>query len=228
MDYYKQCQLGNVCVDVVMLDDLINNIQFMSGDVVKSINDSVKLIVEIGQDVNNLLCQYVVFVSQWVVGYFNDEFKGVWVVWMVQMKVQVKCQEEVVEVIFNCWMYSVEQVLKVVQQYNILCSEMDVFVDQLLDLELFLLGRLMLQVRLENLQVVGLEYDFDYDQNCVMLSMLNVGLMLDLCFQIYWYLWMLEEFVKCDSLCCVFLMVMWGIVGVFIGVGVVLLCCCVL
>lgn len=107
--------VGNSKVDVVMFDELINNIQFMFGDFICVINDNVKLIVEIVLDVNNLLCQYVVFVSQWVVSYLNDELKGVWVVCIVQMKVQVKWQEEVVKVIYLCCVNSIEQVFKIVE-----------------------------------------------------------------------------------------------------------------
>ncbi len=59
-----------------MLDDLINNIQFMPGDAAKSINDSVKLTAETGQDANNLLRQYVAFASQRAAGHLNDELKG--------------------------------------------------------------------------------------------------------------------------------------------------------
>lgn len=138
--------VGNSKVDVVLLDEMINNIQFIFGDFICVVNDSVKFIVEIVFDVNNLLCQYVVFVSQCVVSYLNDELKGVWVVCIIQMKVQVKCQEEVVKVIYDCWMNSIEQVLKIVEQYNILCSVIDVFVEELFDLEMFLFGCLMFQV----------------------------------------------------------------------------------
>ena len=40
--------------DAAMLDDLINNIQFMPGDAAKSVNDSVKLTAETGQDASVL------------------------------------------------------------------------------------------------------------------------------------------------------------------------------
>ncbi len=39
----------------------------------------------------------------------------------------------------------------------------------------FLLGRPMLQARLENLQAVGPAFDLDYFQNRAMLNTLNVG-----------------------------------------------------
>ena len=131
-------------------------------------------------------------------------------------------QEEVAEAIFNRRTHSVEQALKVAQQHNISRSETDVPADQLPDSELFLLGRPMLQARLENLQAVGPEYDLDYDQNRAMLSTLNVGPTLDPRFQTYRYLRTPEEPVKRDSPRRVFLMVMWGIVGALIGAGVAL------
>lgn len=210
-DYYKQRQSGNARADAAMLDDLINNIQFMPGDAAKSINDSVKLTAETGQDANNLLRQYVAFASQRAAGHLNDEFKGAWAARTVQMKAQVKRQEEVAEAIFNRRTHSVEQALKVAQQHNISRSETDVPADQLPDSELFLLGRPMLQARLENLQAVGPEYDLDYDQNRAMLSTLNVGPTLDPRFQTYRYLRTPEEPVKRDSPRRVFLMVMWGL-----------------
>ena len=81
--------------------------------------------------------------------------KRAWAARTIQMKAQVKRQEEVAREIFNRRMHSVEQALKVAQQHNISRSETDIPADQLPDSELFLLGRPMLQARLENLQAVG-------------------------------------------------------------------------
>ena len=75
-DYYKQRQSGNARADAAMLDDLINNIQFMPGDAAKSINDSVKLTAETGQDANNLLRQYVAFASQRAAGILTTNLKA--------------------------------------------------------------------------------------------------------------------------------------------------------
>jgi lipopolysaccharide biosynthesis protein WzzE len=169
-DYYKQRQSGNARADAALLDDLINDIQFMPGDALKSINDSVKLTAETAPDANNLLRQYVAFASQRAAGHLNDELKGAWAARTVQMKAQVKRQEEVAREIFNRRMHSVEQALKVAQQHNISRSETDIPPDQLPDSELFLLGRPMLQARLENLQAVGPQYDLDYDQSRAMLN----------------------------------------------------------
>jgi len=221
-DYYKQRQSGNARADAALLDDLINNIQFMPGDPLKNVNDSVKLTAETAADANNLLRQYVAFASQRAASHLNDELKGAWAARTVQMKAQVKRQEEVAREIFNRRTHSVEEALKVAQQHNISRSETDIPADQLPDSELFLLGRPMLQARLENLQAVGPEYDLDYDQSRAMLNTLNVGPTLDPRFQTYRYLRTPEEPVKRDSPRRVFLMVMWGIVGALIGAGVAL------
>lgn len=221
-DYYKQRQSGNARADAALLDDLINDIQFMPGDVLKNVNDSIKLVAETAPDANNLLRQYVAFASQRAAGHLNDELKGAWAARTIQMKAQVKRQEEVAKSIFDRNIHSVQQALKVAQQNNISRSETDVPAEQLPDSELFLLGRPMLQARLENLQSVGPDFDLDYDQNRAMLTTLNVGPTLDPRFQTYRYLRTPEEPVKRDSPRRVFLMVMWGIVGALIGAGVAL------
>lgn len=221
-DYYKQRRVGNVKADAALLDELINNIQFMPGDAARSVYDSVKLTAENGADANNLLRQYVAFASQRAAGHLNDELKGAWAARTIQMKAQVKRQEEVAKSIFNRRIRSIEQALKIAEQHNISRSETDVPADELPDSELFLLGRPMLQGRLENLRAVGAEYDLDYDQNRAMLTTLNVGPMLDPRFQTYRYLRTPEEPIKRDSPRRAFLMIMWGIVGALIGSGVAL------
>jgi lipopolysaccharide biosynthesis protein WzzE len=221
-DYYKQRKSGNARADAALLNDLINDIQFTPGDALKSLNDSIKLVAETAPDANNLLRQYVAFASQRAAGHLNDELKGAWAARTIQMKAQVKRQEEVAQTIFDRNINSVQQALKVAQQHNISRSETDVPAEQLPDSELFLLGRPMLQARLENLQSVGPDFDLDYDQNRAMLTTLNVGPSLDTHFQTYRYLRTPEEPVKRDSPRRVFLMVMWGIVGALIGAGVAL------
>lgn len=221
-DYYKQRMSGNSRADAALLDELINNIKFIPGDPVKSINDSVKLIAETAPDANNLLRQYVAFASQRAAGHLNDELKGAWAARTIQMKAQVKRQGEVAQAIFDRRVHSVQEALKVAQKNNISRSETNVPADELPDSELFLLGRPMLQARLENLQSIGPEFDLDYDQNRAMLTTLNVGPTLDPRFQTYRYLRTPEEPVKRDSPRRAFLMVMWGIVGALVGAGIAL------
>ena len=221
-DYYKQRQSGNARNDAALLDELINDIQFMPGDAAKNLNDSVRLVAETAPDANNLLRQYVAFASERAARHLNDELKGAWAARTIQMKAQVKRQDEVAHAIFDRRIHSIQQALKVAQQNNISRSETDVPAEELPDSELFLLGRPMLQARLENLQAVGPEFDLDYDQNRAMLTTLNVGPTLDPRFQTYRYLRTTEEPVKRDSPRRLFLMIMWGIVGGLIGAGVAL------
>ncbi|WOZ77331.1 ECA polysaccharide chain length modulation protein [Kosakonia sacchari] len=221
-DYYKQRLVGNSKADAATLDELINNIQYTPGDVVRNLNDNVKLIAETAPDANNLLRQYIAFASQRAASHLNDELKGAWAARTIQMKAQVKRQEEVAKAIFNRRQHSVEQALKVAEQHNISRNETEVPPDELPDSELFMLGRPMLQARLENLQAVGPQFDLDYDQNRAMLNTLNVGPTLDPRFQTYRYLRTPEEPVKRDSPRRAFLMIMWGIVGALIGSGIAL------
>ena len=214
--------MGNSKADAATLDELINNIQYTPGDVVRNLNDNVKLIAETAPDANNLLRQYVAFASQRAASHLNDELKGAWAARTIQMKAQVKRQEEVAKAIYNRRLHNVQQALKIAEQHNISRNETEVPPDELPDSELFMLGRPMLQARLENLQAVGPQFDLDYDQNRAMLNTLNVGPTLDPRFQTYRYLRTPEEPVKRDSPRRAFLMIMWGIVGALIGSGIAL------
>ncbi|STE89701.1 enterobacterial common antigen (ECA) polysaccharide chain length modulation protein [Escherichia coli] len=60
----SQRMVGNSKADAALLDEMINNIQFIPGDFTRAVNDSVKLIAETAPDANNLLRQYVAFASQ--------------------------------------------------------------------------------------------------------------------------------------------------------------------
>lgn len=221
-DYYKQRMVGNSKADAALLDELINNIQYTPADALRNLSDNVKLTAETAPDSNNLLRQYIAFASQRAASHLNDELKGAWAARTIQMKAQVKRQEEVANAIFKRRTHSVMQALKVAEQHNISRSETEVPSDELPDSELFLLGRPMLQARLENLQAVGPEFDLDYDQNRAMLNTLNVGPTLDPRFQTYRYLRTPDEPVKRDSPRRAFLMIMWGMVGALIGAGVAL------
>ena len=221
-DYYKQRQVGNSKADAALLDEMVDNIQFTAGDITRNLNDSVKLIAETAPDANNLLRQYVAFASQRAASHLNEELTGAWNARTVQMKAQVKRQEMVAKSIYDRKVKSIEQALKIAEQQNIAKSETEVPADELPDSEMFMLGRPMLQARLESLQAVGPDYDIDYDQNRAMLSTLNVGPTLDPRFQTYRYLRTPEEPVKRDSPRRAFLLVMWGAVGALIGAGVAL------
>ncbi|MTH47571.1 ECA polysaccharide chain length modulation protein [Intestinirhabdus alba] len=221
-DYYKQRMVGNSKADAAMLDELINAIQFTPADTARATNDSVKLIAETAPDANNLLRQYVAFASQRAASHLNEELKGAWAARTVQLRAQVKRQEEVAQSMYARRLHSIEQALHIAQQHNISRTTTDVPADELPDSELFLLGRPMLQARLENLQAAGPSFDLDYFQNRAMLSTLNVGPTLDPRFQTYRYLRTPEEPVKRDSPRRAFLMVMWGIIGGLIGAGVAL------
>ncbi|AFJ48835.1 ECA polysaccharide chain length modulation protein [Shimwellia blattae] len=221
-DYYKQRQSGNSKADAALLDELINNIQVTFADPTHNTSDSVKLVAETAQDANNLLRQYVAFASQRAASHLNDELKGAWAARSAQMTAQIKRQEAVAQAVFDRKVSSVEQALKVAQANNISRNVTSVPVDELPDSELFMLGRPMLQARLENLRSAGPDYDLDYEQNRVMQASLATSPEPDPNFQTYRYLRTPEEPVKRDSPRRAFLLIMWGIVGVLVGAGVAL------
>ncbi|MEE3652554.1 MULTISPECIES: ECA polysaccharide chain length modulation protein [unclassified Brenneria] len=221
-DYYKQRQEGDAKADAALLDELVNNIQFIPHDDAKKTNDSVKLTAETAADANTLLRQYVTFASQHAATHLNEEINGAWAARTIFMKSQIKRQEAVAKAIYEREVRSVELALKIAQQQGISRSQTDTPADELPASEMFLLGRPMLQARLESLQTSGPHYDLDYDQNRAMLTTLDVGPTLDANFQTYRYLRTPEEPVKRDSPRRAFLMVMWGAIGALVGAGVAL------
>lgn len=222
-DYYKHRKNGNVRNDAALLDEMIGNIQFTPADSAKNVSDNVRLVAETSVDANNLLRQYIAFASERAARYLNQELSAAWAARTIQLKAQVKRQETVANAVYQRQVRSVEQALKIAQQQGIDQTKTSTPSEQLPDSELFLLGRPMLQARLENLQANGPTYDLDYDQNRAMLDTLNVGPTLDSKFQTYRYLRTPEEPVKRDSPRRAFLMIMWGAIGAIAGAGVALI-----
>lgn len=222
-DYYKHRKNGNVRNDAALLDEMIGNIQFTPADSAKNVSDNVRLVAETSVDANNLLRQYIAFASEHAARHLNQELSAAWAARTIQLKAQVKRQETVANAVYQRQVRSVEQALKIAQQQGIDQTKTSTPSEQLPDSELFLLGRPMLQARLENLQANGPTYDLDYDQNRAMLDTLNVGPTLDSKFQTYRYLRTPEEPVKRDSPRRAFLMIMWGAIGAIAGAGVALI-----
>lgn len=221
-DYYKSYQEGDAKADAALLDELVSNIQFISGDSAKKTFDSVRLTADSAIAANQLLRQYVAFSSQRAALHLNDEVKGGWAARKIFLQSQIQRQEAVAQSIYQRDVKSVEMALKIAQQQGISRSQTDTPAEELPPSELFLLGRPMLQARLESLQASGPHFDIDYDQNRAMLTTLNVGPTLDAAFQTYRYLRTPEEPVKRDSPRRLFLMVMWGVVGTLVGAGIAL------
>ena len=221
-DYYKQRLEGDSRADAALLDELINNIQFTPGDASRNLDDSVRLVAETASDSNSLLRQYVDFSSARATRHLNGELLGRWAARTTQLNAQVKRQEAVAQALFDRKLKSVKEALRIAEQQNINRSQTGIPADEIPDSEMFMLGRPMLQARLENLQAMGPTSDIDYDQNMALLNALSTEPSLDSHFQTYRYLRTPEEPVKRDSPRRAFLMIMWGTVGALIGAGVAL------
>ena len=221
-DYYKQRLVEDSRANAVLLDELINDIQFTPGDAVRSINDSARLVAETAPDSNNLLRQYVDFASARATGHLNAELSESWAARLVQLNAQVKRQQAVAQAVYDRKLKSVKEALRIAEQQNISRSQTGIPADDIPDSEMFMLGRPMLQARLESLQAMGPASDLDYEQNVALLNSLNPGPAIDTHFQTYRYLRTPEEPVKRDSPRRAFLMIMWGGVGALIGAGIAL------
>ncbi|NHB86940.1 ECA polysaccharide chain length modulation protein [Photorhabdus tasmaniensis] len=221
-DYYKQHQEGNTRVDAVLLDELVNNIQFIPHDDKKVLNDSIKLTAESSAQANQLLRQYIAFANRRASTHLNNEVKSAWATRTQSMAALVKRQEMVAKAVYNREMNVLQQSLKVAEKQGIRRNQTDTPMDQLPDSKMFMLGAPLLQAQLETLEVTGPDYNVDYDQNIAMLATLNVGPTLQDQFQTYRYLRTPEEPVTRDSPRRMFLMIMWGAVGALVGAGVAL------
>lgn len=222
-DYYKQRQEGVTRADAATLDELINNIKFTPSDDKKMPNDSVKLTAETAADANHLLRQYVAFASQRAASHLNKEIQGTWAARVTSIKAQVKRQETLAEAVYKRELNTLQQALRIAETQGIKRPQTtDTPAEQLPDSDLFLLGKPMLQARLESLQATGPAHDLDYDQNRAMLTTLSVGPALDEKFQTYRYLRTPEEPVKRDSPRRVFWLILWGAMGALVGAGITL------
>ncbi|WP_421508117.1 ECA polysaccharide chain length modulation protein [Erwinia rhapontici] len=220
--YYQQRKSGKTGEDAALLDEMIANIQFQPADNAKNINDTVRLIAETAADANTLLRQYVAFANARATTHLNEELAAAWAARSIQLKAQIKRQEAVAKAIYDRQINSIEQALKIAQQQGFEQAKTQTPSEQLPDSEMFMLGRPMLQARLENLRATGPSYDLEYDQNRAMQATLNVGPTLVKSFQTWRYLRTPEEPVKRDSPRRVLLMIMWGTVGVLLGAGTAL------
>lgn len=220
--YFTSRSEGDPHADAVLLDEMINNIQFSPRDDVKKLPDSVKLVAETAADANKLLRNYVAFASQRAAAHLNDEIRGAWAARTVSLKAQVKRQEAVARAVYDRDLAALNQAVNIARQQGISRSQAQTPLGQLPPSELFLLGHEILQARLEALQASGPGYDIDYDQNRAMLNTLNVGPTLQDKFQTYRYLRTPEEPVKRDKPRRVFLLILWGAVGTLVGAGIAL------
>ncbi|WP_159567393.1 ECA polysaccharide chain length modulation protein [Budvicia diplopodorum] len=221
-DYYKQRKEGDSRADAVLLDELINNITYIPRDDKKVINDSVKLSAETPSDANQLLRQYVDFASQRAVMHLNEELQGTWSARQKTLTNQVKRQEDIANAVYQREVKRVEQALNVAQQQGIARLQTDIPADQLPNSELFLLGKPMLQARLETLKADGPNFNSDYDRDRAVLSALTDGVTPDDKFKAYRYLRTPEDPITRDKPRRVFLLIMWGGIGGLIGAGVAL------
>ncbi|BAE75659.1 Lipopolysaccharide biosynthesis protein WzzE [Sodalis glossinidius str. 'morsitans'] len=220
--YYQSRKKGDVHADAVLLDELINAIQFLPHDDVKKLPDSARLVVETAPDANQLLRRYVDFANQRAANHLNEDVVAAWAARTVSLKAQVKRQEAVAAAVYHREQLQLNQALKLAHAQGIDRSRTNVVADSLPQSEMFLLGHPLLQARLDALQAAGPAYDTDYDQNRAMLTTLNVGPVLNKSFKTYRYLRTPEEPVKRDKPRRLFLLILWGAVGTLIGAGVAL------
>lgn len=221
-DYYKQRKENDEQANAALLDELINNIQFIPADDKKLVNDQLKLIAETANDASQLLNEYIAFANKKASTYLNDEVTTAWATRTQSLKALVKRQEMAAQAAYQRQINIVEQSIKVAEKQGISQKKTEIAIDELPDSKLFLLGVPLLQSQLETLMATGPDFDSDYDKNTAMLATLAVGAKLQDNFQTYRFLRTPESPIKRDSPRRAFMMVLWGAIGVLVGAGVAL------
>ncbi|XBS69566.1 ECA polysaccharide chain length modulation protein [Acerihabitans sp. KWT182] len=220
--YYTARKEGKLHTDALLLDEMINNIQYSPRDDAKKLPDQVVLTAETAADANQLLRAYVAYANQRAARVLNEDVAGAWTARAISLKAQVKRQEMVGQAMFERNVNALQQALDSAKKQGIRGSQTDTPADSLPQSALYLLGQPVLQARLEALRAAGPDFDVEYDQNRAMLATLNVGPALQNTFQTYRYLRTPEEPVKRDKPRRVFLLILWGAMGALVGAGIAL------
>ncbi|MGP1946834.1 MAG: ECA polysaccharide chain length modulation protein [Arsenophonus sp. ER-LPS3-MAG3] len=223
-DYYKIRIKGDIKSDYILLDELINNIQFIHKDDDKKLNDSIKLIAETANYANQLLHEYIAFANKRAGFNLNNQIKSMWIARKQFLRSLIKHQEMVAKKNYERILNNLKQSLKVTQKQGFLREKVDLQVNKLSTLEMFLLGTSFLQEKIQILQATGPNYDESYNRNIAMLMMLNlVDPNIENDFQTYRYLKTPQSPIKRDSPRRLLMMLVSGIIGAFSGIGIILL-----
>lgn len=185
-------------------------------------NEVIKLTAETAVNANQFLREYMAFANQRASTHLNNEIKGAWATRIQSMKALVKRQEMVAKAMYNRKLNVLQQSLKIAEKQGINRNQTDIPIEELPESQMFMMGAPLLQSQIETLEVTGPNYSIDYDQNIAMLATLNVGPTLQNTFQTYRYLRTPEVPVNRDSPRRVFMMIMWGAIGLLVGAGVAL------
>ncbi|MEI7347572.1 ECA polysaccharide chain length modulation protein [Dickeya chrysanthemi] len=216
--YYRERQQGDGKADAVLLDTLINDIQFVPHDDAKKTNDTLRLAADNPQDASNLLRQYVQFANQRAVNHLNQNLAGRWAARIRFEHAWLQREEAVARAAYDQELRRVMQALAIARQQGI-SQPKDAAPP---DSALFLQGVSGLQARLDVLKANGPVFDADYAPRQAVLAMLESGPALAERYQTYRYLHTPEEPVQRESPRRGFLLLMWGSIGLLVGAGLAL------
>ncbi|WP_033569475.1 ECA polysaccharide chain length modulation protein [Dickeya undicola] len=219
--YYRERQKGDDKADAVLLDTLINDIQFMPRDDAKKTSDTLKLGADNARDASNLLRQYVQFANQRAVNHLNQSLAGSWAARIRFERAWLQREETVAQATYDRTVQRLTQALVIARQQGIVQPKNEASLS-LPDSEWFLQGTSQLQARLDMLKASGPAFDADDESRRATLAMLESGPALTTQYQTYRYLHTPEEPVQRDSPRRGFLLLMWGSIGLLVGAGVAL------
>lgn len=151
--YYQTRKKSDAHAAAVLLDELINAIQFLQRAEVKKLLVSAWLVAKTATDANQLLRRYVDFDNQRAASHLYEDDMVASAARTVSLKAQVKRQKEVVvAAVYQLKRQQLNQALKLAPEHGIGRSRPDVAAENLPQSEMFLLCHPLLQARLNTLQ----------------------------------------------------------------------------
>ena len=202
--YYLTRKEGDKKADAALLYQFIDNIQPILAKQPTQ-PDNIQLIAETGEEAQQLLMQYIDFAAKRSVTELNQTLAAQWAERLKQYSAKVEQQQLSVEMNQQ---KQIEMLKQVIGQYQ--PTSVDLVNNSLLFKEL------------ESLISHNLQLDQSYYQNQVIVKTLNQSLQ-QVSFQPYRFLRTPDEPVTRSKPRRLFLLILWGGIGAFCGVGVVLL-----
>ncbi|CAL1329438.1 Wzz/FepE/Etk N-terminal domain-containing protein [Candidatus Providencia siddallii] len=206
-NYYKNRLTNNSKIDIAFLDELINNIEFLSSDDFKSNVNTIKLIAETSDDSNLLLRKYVDFANARTINNLNNEIKNILKTKMQLFNFFKKPKDINIKDIYEERLNLLKEKFNYVLKKDFIKNKNYFFINDFFYYKMFMFDIPLLQI--------GNSYICN-DNN--MLLDINKNLVIKNDFQSYRYLKTPENPINCDSPRKEFITILWGIIGFLVGV----------
>ncbi|CRK85736.1 Lipopolysaccharide biosynthesis protein WzzE [Candidatus Providencia siddallii] len=221
-NYYKNRLPGNYKKASILLDDLINNIEFIPADELRNTTDSIKLTADTSEDSNRLLRDYIEFVNKRAINNLNNEIKSIWKAETQYVNFLIKYEDVIFKDLYKKNLNLIKKSLKIIERKNIIRNDKIIPLHNSLNSGVFMLDMPFFKSQVESLINISSNHNANYDNKVIILSKLNEGFFIKENFKSFRYLKTPEDPIERESPRRVFMMVLWGTIGLLITVGVIM------